>query len=94
MPDHKIRCSDAVIHKPTGEKWLVAYADYETGELSWSGWPEGRARIEDCEIVRIATDEQHRKHVTEWLSKDGDNDHRQRAVSRLYGNTAGSGGHP
>lgn len=80
----RIRCGDGVLHRPTGEKWLVAYADYETGDLAWSGWPEGRARIEDCEIVSVATDEQHEKHVHEWLEKRSD-DHRVAAVRRLYG---------
>ena len=82
---HRIRCGDAVFHGPTRQTWLVAYADYGTGDLSWSGWPEGRARIEDCVVTRIATDEQHAEHVAEWLSKPRPDDHRRRAIERLYG---------
>lgn len=47
--------ADRVFHRPTGETWLLAYADYETGDLSWLGWPEGRARISDCDLVEPAT---------------------------------------
>ncbi len=42
----RIRCGDTVRHEPSGESWLVAYADYDTGEMSWCGFPEGTARIE------------------------------------------------
>lgn len=83
--DHTIRCGDTVVHKPTGETWLVAYADYGTGDLAWSGWPDGRARIADCEISRFATDEQHAKHVAEWLSPPAREDHRTAVIRRLYG---------
>lgn len=51
----RINCGDTVFHKPSGEKWLVAAADHERDEIMWCGWPEGRAKISDCEIVRRAT---------------------------------------
>lgn len=79
----KIRCGDTVLHRPTGEEWLVAYADYETGALAWSGWPERQARIEDCYVVRYATDEEHAAHVAEWISSTNGG-HRKSAVERLY----------
>ena len=82
---HKIRCGDAVLHRPTGETWLVAYADYEQNVLSWSGFPEGSAKLSDCEVTRVATDDQHRKHVEEWLAKPSGGDHRRYAIERLYG---------
>ena len=79
----QIRCGDAVIHIPSGEEWPVAYADYETGYLAWSGWPEGRAKIEDCERVRIASDKEHMAHVMEWVGGSSP-DHRRAVVKRLY----------
>lgn len=77
----KIRCGDVVLHRPSAKYWLVAYADYETGDLSWSGWPEGVARIEDCELVRKATDEQFLAHVVAVMSSSGA---KAEVVHRLY----------
>lgn len=64
-----IRCGDTVTHKPSGESWLVAYADYVSGYLAWFGYPDGEARIEDCELVKSCSDEEHAKEVSEWLDK-------------------------
>jgi hypothetical protein len=52
-----MRTGDTVFHKPTGEKWLVAYVDGD--RLAWCGWPEGEARLSDCELVRACDDERH-----------------------------------
>ncbi|MCJ2069618.1 hypothetical protein MKK75_12600 [Methylobacterium sp. J-030] len=58
------RTGDSILHEPSGETWVCAWADPETGYLSWLGWPpDGEALIADCELVRAATDEEHRK----WL---------------------------
>lgn len=90
MTDEKrIRCGDTVKHHPTGEEWVVAYADYTTGHLAYSGWPEGIAKIAECELVESCTDEEHVAHVAEWLDfahrrDDGTEDHRQAVVRRLY----------
>ena len=78
------RCGDHVHHQPTDETWVVAYADEATGDMAWSGWPEGRARISDCRVVYRCTDDEHRTNVALWLKPGGD-DHRRRAVARLYG---------
>ena len=82
---HVIRCGDHVYHRLSHETWLVAYADYERNDLAWSGWPEGVARLSDCRLIYAATDAEHAEHVAQWLSKDGNHDHRQVAVRRLYG---------
>lgn len=55
-----IRAGDAVLHRPSGEKWLVA-TDEDDGMFYAAGWPETRAHAEHCEIVRTATDEQRLK---------------------------------
>ena len=52
-----IRTGDTVLHRPSGETWLVAYVDGD--RLAWCGWPEGEARLEDCELVKSCTDERH-----------------------------------
>lgn len=52
-----IRTGDTVLHRPSGERWLVAYVyqDY----LAWCGWPEGEAKLSDCELIRVCTDYDH-----------------------------------
>lgn len=51
------RSGDAVLHKPSGETWLVAWAD--ENEVICCGWPETLAKASDCEIVRRADDKYH-----------------------------------
>lgn len=53
----RIRCGDTVIHRPTGERWLVAHVDGEY--LAWVGWPDGEARLSDCELVASCDDKAH-----------------------------------
>lgn len=77
------RTGDSILHKPSGETWVCAWADPETGYLSWLGWPpNGEALIADCELVRAATDEEHRRSL-------GDLKHSARRDAgralRLYG---------
>lgn len=47
----RIKTGDTVRHKPSGETWTVAHADYEQGVIAWCGWPPGRANLNDCELV-------------------------------------------
>lgn len=44
-----MKTGDIVLHKPTGEQWLVA--GVENGYVMWCGWPEGRAPMSDCELI-------------------------------------------
>ena len=79
------RCGDAVLHKPSGETWLVAYILHDT--LSASGWPDSLAKLSDCKITRFATDEEHKAAVKSWLdsvSRTG-HDLRRNRVKALYG---------
>ena len=84
VDEHRFRCGDVVHHGPSGEDWVVAYADYESGKLAWAGWPEGVAEISDCTLVRKATDEKHASAVADWARGWRDGDHRWRAIARLY----------
>ena len=74
------RCGDEVFHEPTGETWLVAWADGD--EIAWCGWPNGIARVQDCRIVSHATEAQHRRMVLEVSRCD---DSRGPKCARLYG---------
>lgn len=79
------RCGDHVLHRPTGEKWVVAYADEKRDELAWAGWPVGTARLSDCELVHRVSSNIHAFCVHDWLVKPKGSDPRRAEVQRLYG---------
>jgi hypothetical protein len=54
-----IRAGDHVLHRPSGETWVVAAV--EGDELAWAGWPDGLARTQDCERTHEAADAEHRE---------------------------------
>ena len=58
-----IRTGDTVYHQPSGETWVVAYVDED--RLAWCGWPEGEARLEDCELHRACSEEEH----WDWVAR-------------------------
>lgn len=59
MSEHKIRAGDHVLHKPSGEDWIVMWANHETGYMAPAGWPACRARIEDVLLIRPVNDAGH-----------------------------------
>ena len=61
-----MRTGDTVLHRPSGEAWLVAYVDGP--DLAWFGWPEGFARVDDCELVKACSDEEHEKALRKWTT--------------------------
>jgi hypothetical protein len=63
-----MRAGDTVLHKPTGEEWLVAYV--EGDDLAWCGWPDGLARTGDCELVRACSDEEHVRRLRALAAAD------------------------
>ena len=69
----KIMPNDVVKHKPTGETWVVAGVNHQTGELIPMGYPfPSIAKTDDCEILerRYETESQSEK-VIEDLKKRG-----------------------
>jgi len=47
-----IRPNDTVLHKPTGETWVVCGVNRDKGTLIPCGYPfPSMARLEDCELV-------------------------------------------
>lgn len=76
------RTGDSVHHGPTGETWVVAYADPSTGFMSWLGYPEGRAAIADCTLTKRATDEDHQRWLRDLVASGG---FRARRAVSLYG---------
>lgn len=53
-----MRTADHVFHEPSGETWVVAWADEETGRMAPCGWPTCEAMIADCRVVKVASDEE------------------------------------
>ena len=50
--DNRIRPNDVVLHKPTGEKWVVAGVHYDGKTLVPMGYPfPSIADVADCELV-------------------------------------------
>lgn len=81
------RCGDVVQHGPTGERWIVAWAESE--HLAPAGYPSCRAQLADCTILRRCTDEEHAHAVQLWRNSTGSGDDGRRArVLRLYGAAA------
>jgi hypothetical protein len=78
------RCGDLVLHRPSGETWVIAYADPVQDVIAWAGWPNGQARLSDCEVVRRFGDAAHAQAVAAWAAS-GHDDGRKSRVLALYG---------
>ena len=65
-----MRAGDIVFHRESGEEWLIAKT-CESG-FYLAGWPCTRLHESQCDLVRAATDEEHRAVVEQCatLSKD------------------------
>jgi hypothetical protein len=84
------RCGDAVLHRPSGETWLVTSAE---GELpAPSGWPNSIAQLAACEVLNRCSDAEHAAAVGEWRSVDDCSDSRLARVLRLYARYRGVDG--
>ncbi len=82
------RCGDTVLHRPTGDLLEVAWAYGD--DFAWFGWPDGRARLSDCDLIERCSDEEHAKAVSQWLDVErrpderGHRDSRAGMVRHLY----------
>src|SRR6266446_10628375 len=86
-PAPRIRCGDIVRHRAEGHTWLVAWADYTTGELGTSGYPIQIVNIGDVMLLKAASDADHEKWVDRWLMMvpgQTELDVRQKRVKALY----------
>lgn len=87
---HIIRTGDTVVHRPSGEKWTVAYADYETGRLAACGYPDGEARIADCDLVKACSDHEYMDLIAELaVSGDRRGERAARIASKEIGSAPG-----
>lgn len=71
-----IKTGDTVLHKPSGETWVVAYVRPETNDLAWCGWPSGLARLSDCELVESCTPDES-KDLLAQMAAMPEPDHRR-----------------
>lgn len=78
-----IDTGDTVFHRPSRERWLVAFVDDD--RLAWCGWPEGYARTADCLLVHKATREQRHDLLRSMASLVW-NDPRGRYARSMLGN--------
>lgn len=79
-----IDTGDVVLHAPTGERWVVACV--EGNQLSWCGWPEGWAKLEDCTLAEKATPGR-RLELLHAMAKMHNNDHRRRFAQNILAMT-------
>lgn len=84
-----IDTGDYVLHRPTGEQWVVAYVRGD--RLAWLGWPEGEASVADCELVEKAPMERREKWLREMAESPGDGP-RQRYARQVLNGTGQRGG--
>jgi hypothetical protein len=75
-----IDTADTVVHGPSGERWLVAYVRGEY--VAWCGWPQGEAKLTDCELVKKATTDEREKLLREMAGMNDEGDPRCRYASR------------
>lgn len=60
MKRNEIKPNDIVLHKPTGERWVVAGVSYKEGGLIPKGHPfPSVARIADCELIERRYEKEH-----------------------------------
>lgn len=60
-----MRTADVILHRPTGETWVVAYVDEQRGEVTPCGWPFCFARLEDCDMKKAASDDESEQLLQE-----------------------------
>ena len=77
-----MKTGDHVLHRPSGEKWVVAYVRGD--DLAWCGWPSGLARASDCEIVKLATHDESKALLKEMAAMS-ESDHRRSFARRALG---------
>lgn len=76
-----MRAGDVVLHRPTGERWVVAVVVGD--DLAWVGWPDGIARTSDCELVEACSDTEHERTLRMVADSQGDQWRQRRAREQL-----------
>jgi len=69
-----MRTGDTVLHRPSGEKWSVAFIDGD--ELIPRGWPLSRAKVSDCELTAECNDAMHQATLISMAAMNDTSDPR------------------
>ena len=77
----QIDTGDHVHHGPTGEDWVVAYVQGD--RIAWCGWPCGESRLEDCRLIRAASEEERLALLKQIADMSTDDPRRSYARWRL-----------
>lgn len=67
-----IKADDVVLHKPSGETWVVCGVDHAAGELIPCGYPFPTiAKLADCELVSPSKTAKQPKEFKDCLLEHG-----------------------
>lgn len=72
---------DVILHKPSGEKWVVAFVTEDM--LCCCGWPKSYAKLSDCELVTPATAEERERLLWDMARISGEDRRKRYAQHRL-----------
>lgn len=69
----QIKPNDIVLHKPSGEKWVVAAVNIEDGKLIPMGYPfPSLANMADCELLEMGYDNRYQEEsIIKYLKDHG-----------------------
>lgn len=77
----EIDTGDTIYHRPSGERWLVAYA--EAGRVVCCGWPCSMADADDCELVTKASPAERDDLLNRMANMREDDPRKRYAAYRL-----------
>jgi len=83
-----IRTGDVVLHRPTGESWLVAYVEEDQKHLAPCGYPFCLAPVSDCVVLERASDDQSFElllSMSNMSGHDARDDFRRKYARRVLG---------
>jgi hypothetical protein len=87
----QIDTADTVLHRPSGEEWLVAFV--ENGRLCACGWPCGYVPVKDCVMVDKAPEAERLELLRNMANISGDDPRKSYAIRALAAPQAKEGEH-
>lgn len=73
-PADQIDAADVVLHRPSGESWIVAAVVREEGTLSPCGYPPTYVKLADCDLLQKASESERDRMLTKWICRTHRND--------------------
>lgn len=75
---------DHVLHRPSGETWVVAVAVPDRNQLIACGWPLSIERLSDCEVLSECSIKESRELAMELAKPSMGTDLRRTWVQQFY----------